>query len=102
MPGPHLFPGLQSPTPLDDVSINIVYGPLETSRACNRKLIDEGKWGIVALNCLLNGCFVAGCASVTWFPDGKVYRCDVYAAWDADFIVEHELKHCEGYADALY
>ena len=101
-PGPHLFPGLDHPTDLDRVSINVVTGPLITTQRCNQLLADGGHYGLIALNCLLNGCFVMGCANVHWFPGGEIYRCDIYAAFDADWIISHELEHCKGYADKLY
>lgn len=101
MPGRQLMAGVDQVQPIEDVSVNIVYGLWETTKYCNSRLAQEEKYGLITLNCITNGCIVLGCATA-YRANGKVYACDIYAAWDADFIVAHELEHCRGYADALY
>lgn len=98
MPGSVLFEGLTEPTPIEEVRIHKTVGWVETSVECSKRI----KPHLVFLNCLLNFCVVMGCAEVYWDDTGKVTDCYVWAAADWDWIVDHELKHCEGYKDKLY
>jgi len=97
MPGATLFPGLDHPS---DQQATVVIGIAETNRVCNSLAIDRNPKGFL-LNCLFNFCFVLGCADVE-IKDGKIIKCTAYSSFNLDFIIEHELKHCDGYADLLY
>jgi len=98
MPGNDLLTGLSQPTSLETVRITKTVGLWETTSFCNRGMEPH----VVALNCLLNACVVMGCADVKWNEEGHIESCDIYVAYDWDWIVDHEMRHCMGYADVFY
>ena len=98
MPGPELWPGLTEPTPIEQVDVTITIGLVETVAECNSRMA----WHQVALGCLLNFCIPMGCSTAHWDDTGKIYKCEIWAVADWDWIIDHELKHCEGYRDKLY
>jgi hypothetical protein len=98
MPGTALIPGVSKPAQLEEVSVVIHYGLWETTSFCNAGI----KSSLVFANCLLNACLWFGCADVRWDSEGKIKTCDVYLAFESDYLLEHELRHCKGYADTLY
>lgn len=102
MPGNNLFPGLEHSTPLEKVDIEIVIDPIRTSVECNRQLWHSDNWHQAMLNCLFNACFVLACAQVHWNDEGEISQCNVFLSFDSSYMLEHELKHCEGYDDDVY
>ena len=54
--------------------------------------------GLNPLLIVLNAGTVFGCANLSHGEDGG-YKCVVYQAYDADWIFEHEYRHCKGYMD---
>jgi len=99
MPGNTLYPGLTEPTPLDQIDLTITIGIDEASQFCNNQMIELERYGLLAFTCLFNGCVTLGCA-VYKYEDGKMQTCDVYVAWE--WLLGHELRHCQGYADRWY
>jgi len=99
MPGNDLYPGLTEPTPLDEIDLTVTVGINEASQFCNSKMLELGYYGLFSFNCLFNGCVTLGCA-VYEYDDGKINKCDVYVAWE--FLLDHELRHCQGYDDKWY
>lgn len=100
MPGNTLFDGLTHPTPVEDVKVTVTTGVDEASQNCNRLFAEQGSYGMIIANCLLNACIWAGCADVQWDYEGDIYSCDIYVA--SDLFIDHEMRHCLGYADVLY
>jgi hypothetical protein len=98
MPGPGMLQGAKGPTPLEEVKVHIVKDFWETQKYCTANLPPHQ----VALNCLLNACVVMGCVNVQLDLTGKVERCFIFVSADWDYLIDRELKHCEGYDDTLY
>ena len=98
MPGSTLFDGLDHPTPIEAITVTKTVGLWETTSFCNSGMEAH----VVALNCMFNACVVMGCADVRWDGNGDIQTCDVYVAYDWDWLVDHEMRHCSGYADVLY
>ena len=99
MPGNDLYPGLTEAVPLEEVDVTITVGFEEASQTCNRLMAELGKPWMVVFNCLFNYCISFGC-SVFHHNEGKVESCEVYVAWE--FLLDHELRHCQGYKDVWY
>jgi len=103
MPGNTLFKGLEHSTPIAEIeSVNTQFGLWNATKNCNAISWNNGGKGQVVLNCILNNCLVYGCSLVKWNESGDIYQCDIYAAWDVEWIMKHEMRHCEGYDDVLY
>jgi len=104
MPGNTLFEGLKEPSRLEEIEdYSLTNGQLTSSLNCNRLLMEHEQYGLMALNLIGSAGFALGCADVhADFTTGKVDKCHIYAAFDADFIIKHEQRHCMGYQDVLY
>ena len=99
LPGTQLYPELTEAVELEDIDLTVTIGFEETSQFCNKKMTELGYEWMVAFNCLFNFCASLGCA-VYEYDDGKINKCDVYVAWE--FLLDHELRHCQGYKDVWY
>ncbi len=87
-----LFPGLENEiqTELLDVTTNVV-GPLDIYSEC----IDAGLNPVVAVL----GAPLFGCAELKHSEIEGRFECSIYMAFDAEWIYEHEYRHCLGYMD---
>jgi len=101
MPGNTLFPGLDHPTPIEEVAVTIHIDALKTSIYCNKAMWESGKEGLVIANIALNFGMIPACSTMRW-TDGKITTCDIYASFDWQWMIDHEMRHCMGYADVLY
>lgn len=97
MPQGKLLDGLERPTPIEEVDVTISIGFWETNKECNRRMSK----GLIILNCLLNFCIVPGCATIT-YDNERVKKCEIRAIANWNWIIKHELAHCEGYDDIFY
>ncbi len=100
MPGTELYPGLTEPTPLSEVDLTITIDAQATTTFCNQKMWEHEMYWELAVIALGNFGIQFGCAEYH-IEDGKVKKCDVYVAWEW-YLLDHELRHCMGYADKWY
>lgn len=101
MPGNRLFSGLSHPTPVDQVDIKVVIDPIKTSVECNSQMWQSDNWHLAMLNCLFNACIVLACAQVEWNDKGEISSCNVFLSFDSTYMLNHELRHCQGYDDSV-
>lgn len=101
-PGEKLLNGLEHDTQTSDIDINIVTGLGKATYFCNKYLLNQGKYGIFTLNIALNFGVFFGCSLVEWDANGDVQKCTIYRVADWDWITDHEMRHCKGYADQSY
>lgn len=55
----------------------------------------------VALSSAVMGIPILGCCDIL-VKDGKVVKCHAYFPEGDEYIREHEIQHCKGYADELF
>lgn len=97
MPGSKLFPNLEQPTPIEVVSVTIHKGFFLPTEYCLPRLPMHQQ----LLAFIGNFGIVPACSTVTFTEDGtEVATCEVYVM--ADWMIEHEMQHCKGYADSWY
>lgn len=97
MPGDKLLDGVVRAVPLEEVDVIVTISPWETQLYCTQ----YAPWYQIVINCIGNACLVPACFVAT-IKDGVIDRCWIYAWADIDFLVEHEKRHCQGYADLFY
>lgn len=98
MPGNSLLRGVTRASSIEEVEVIETISVYETQLYCTM----YAPWYQVALNCLLNLCFIPACALPYISSEGVVKKCYVYMWIDNDYLREHERRHCVGYADLLY
>jgi hypothetical protein len=99
MPGDTLMAGVARPHTLEEVNPTYHSGLFATQVGCISGMWETNK-GVLALTCVLNACVQVACADVKWNDEGIIYSCDIYTI--ADWMIEHEERHCMGYADLFY
>ena len=100
MPGGELFPEISQPADLEDIHITKTIGVQITTEKCGQALFDYNP-KVFWANVLLNFGIPLGCA-IVHHVDGVPVMCEVYAVADWDWIINHELRHCQGFKDSLY
>ena len=70
-------------------------GLLDTASACNRLYWDRGE----LLGVILSAGCTLGCSLVSGPAVGQIERCEIWYPAGWEYVREHELKHCQGYAD---
>ena len=67
----------------------------DTASACNKLYWDRGEYFGVVLSA---GC-TFGCSLVSGGEVGKIERCEIWYPEGWEWVRQHELQHCKGYAD---
>ena len=70
-------------------------GLIETASACNRLYWDRGE----RLGVILSAGCTLGCSLVSGPDVGQIERCEIWYPAGWEWVRQHELKHCRGYAD---
>lgn len=97
MPGGKFLPGITHATELKDIPELVVHdcNIFQSTAMCNWLLLKQGS----ILPILAVGGIIA-CADVQIDTKGGVWRCEVWAP--TDYMMKHELLHCNGWADKWY
>lgn len=70
-------------------------GLIETASACNRLHWDRGE----RLGVILSAGCTLGCSLVSGPAVGQIERCEIWYPAGWEWVRQHELQHCRGYAD---
>ena len=70
-------------------------GLLETASACNRLHWDRGE----RLGVILTMGMTLGCSLVSGQAVGQIEQCEIWYPEGWEWVRQHELQHCKGYAD---
>jgi hypothetical protein len=99
MPGPWgLQPGIERVHALDEIEVREHPGTLwGTACACNRICWADGLGG--KLGVIGTFGMTMGCAVISGTEPGVIRWCDIYYPEGWARVREHELRHCQGYAD---
>lgn len=108
MPGHFgLINGVERVHSLDEMEVVYHTGTfLETAAACNKMTWDDG-FQAKLITILSAGCSM-GCTVVSGPEVGVIRRCDIWytdwsswwpGKWITEHNLDHERKHCQGYAD---
>lgn len=96
MPGNTFAPGITHETSLNKMKLTVHKGnPISTSTACHKIMLKKTIWPTI-LSIPLNAGIVPACCEVERDGHGGVKACEV---WHWGFGLEHELRHCMGYAE---
>jgi len=98
MPGNTLLQGVSRESSLDEVEIIVTTDLIETQKYCT----EYAPTHQVVLNCITNGCFIPACAIPFIDEHGVIKKCYVYLWVENDYLLAHETRHCQGYADLWY
>ena len=90
---------VDAPTPLSEVKLTIhELSFLESSYHCHKLAFKMNPLMIIAAFGMM-----PACADVTYSRKyRKVKACEVWIPKGIDWMLEHELRHCEGYKDSLF
>ena len=67
----------------------------ETATACNKLYWQRGK----KIGVILSLGLTAGCSLVSGPAVGQIERCEIWYPDGWEWVRQHELQHCRGYAD---
>ena len=70
-------------------------GLIETASACNRLHWGRGE----RIGVLLTGGCTLGCSLISGPAVGQIERCEIWYPEGWEWVRQHELQHCKGYAD---
>jgi len=87
-----LYPFLTEEIPLEDLNETVfVVGPVDVYSRCIAL-------GVNPLLVVL-GAPLFGCAKLEYNRENNKQNCTIYMAFDAEWIYQHEHRHCVGYED---
>ena len=91
-----LIEGVERVFPLEEVRVIEHPGTLrEVAGACNRLHWDRGQ----RLGVILTMGMTLGCSLVSGPAVGQIEQCEIWYPEGWEWVRQHELQHCRGYAD---